>query len=879
MRPLSCKSDAGRRQAVRDAVLSGFDTVEVDRTQTRLTVTFLGRAPDWIAKENLAVTGGRRERGIVVTDAWIEPAEADDLDDEMIVIVDRPGDYSTYRLEIVDLDEKGRRTGKLPVDFDPRYAGIDFSFKTDCGGDQDPADVPSCPEPAFAAPAISYLAKDYQTFRQLILDRMALTAPEWTERHVPDLGITLVEILAYVADDLSYYQDAVATEAYLDTARLRESVRRHARLVDYRLDEGCSASGWARLTIEGAESIALDGQDIAFATALPGSKPAVLPMHEAETLLSESVAVFEPDAAVGEIVVRHDHDVMSFYAWGEDECCIPKGATTATLLDPGRIPDPEPARPQGYESPYGECEEEPAPLDIEAGVAEGRWHKLDLRSGDVLILAEVIGPRTGKAADADPAHRHPVRLTSVVPGWDPLTRQLVVEIAWCPEDALPFPLCLSTTTEPAHNCIPIHDVSVAWGNIVPVGHGRRVEQDFDPVGTDRIDEECPQPCSPAEVRIVPRRFRPRLRDGHLSFVPPSLTAPPPHGCGGCGPYAATRRSEWDGTPALPAIILQGRTEADGPVLRWTARGDLLDSGPDDRHFVVETDDEDGATLRFGNGINGAEAAAGMLFRAVYRTGSGTAGNIGRDTLAHILWRKESPGDTDLAVTNPLAMRGGRAPESIASAKLRAPFQYRGRLERAITGEDYAAIVMRDFGAVVQRAAASLRATGVRIEVQVAIDPRGRAEADPELLDCIARHLERYRRIEHDVRVVPARQVPIHLDLTVCVEPDRLREHVGRAVAEALGAGVTRTGALGFFHPDALSFGESVALSRIVAAVHAVEGVAEVKINLLNRLYEAPDDEDFAKGLLTIAPTEIARLDQDPDAPENGKLDLDMRGGR
>ncbi len=90
-------------------------------------------------------------------------------------------------------------------------------------------------------PEINYLAKDYGTFRQLMLDRLALIMPDWRERHVPDLNITLVELLAYVGDYLSYYQDAVATEAYLDTARQRISVRRHARLVDYRLHEGVNA--------------------------------------------------------------------------------------------------------------------------------------------------------------------------------------------------------------------------------------------------------------------------------------------------------------------------------------------------------------------------------------------------------------------------------------------------------------------------------------------------------------------------------------------------------------------------------------------------------------------------------------------------------------
>ena len=34
------------------------------------------------------------------------------------------------------------------------------------------------------------------------------------------------------------------TEAYLDTARRRISVRRHVRLVDYPMHEGCNARAW-----------------------------------------------------------------------------------------------------------------------------------------------------------------------------------------------------------------------------------------------------------------------------------------------------------------------------------------------------------------------------------------------------------------------------------------------------------------------------------------------------------------------------------------------------------------------------------------------------------------------------------------------------------
>jgi hypothetical protein len=54
------------------------------------------------------------------------------------------------------------------------------------------------------------------------------------DREADDLAITLSEIMAAASDLIAYYQDRVAGEAYLNTARKRRSIRDHARLVDYR---------------------------------------------------------------------------------------------------------------------------------------------------------------------------------------------------------------------------------------------------------------------------------------------------------------------------------------------------------------------------------------------------------------------------------------------------------------------------------------------------------------------------------------------------------------------------------------------------------------------------------------------------------------------
>jgi predicted phage baseplate assembly protein len=329
---------------------------------------------------------------------------------------------------------------------------------------------------------------------------------------------------------------------------------------------------------------------------------------------------------------------------------------------------------------------------------------------------------------------------------------------------------------------------------------------------------------------------------------------------------------------LRAVRYAGVRTAAGAASLWRPRLDLLDSDPQDAHFVVEMAEDGSAGLRFGDGVSGRAPVAGERFFAFYRVGNGPIGNIGADALRHLVFRNNFPDGVTLTVTNPLPAQGGTAPEPTADGKLRAPQLFRSRLERAIAAEDYAAIAMRDFPASVQRAAATLRATGVRSEVQVAIDSFGVSDPPQSLLDCIAAHLERYRRIGHDVRVVPARKVPIDLALRVCVTPGHVAEQVLTELREVLGPRLDRSNRPGLFNPDALTFGEGVMTSRILAAAHRVPGVAHAEVTRLERLFEGPDGE-LEAGILKLGPLELARLDQDRDAPENGRLSLTMETGQ
>src|SRR5208337_1380698 len=153
----------------------------------------------------------------------------------LVVRTDKAGDFSPYTLRLVN-DVTEALAG-----FDPQLAEIAFSFKVECGPDFDCAPMADCAPETPTPPPINYLAKDYGSFRTLLLDRLRQLMPSWQGASEADIGVVLAELIAYVGDQLSYQQDAVATEAYLGTARSRISLRRHARLVDYRISEGCNA--------------------------------------------------------------------------------------------------------------------------------------------------------------------------------------------------------------------------------------------------------------------------------------------------------------------------------------------------------------------------------------------------------------------------------------------------------------------------------------------------------------------------------------------------------------------------------------------------------------------------------------------------------------
>ena len=100
--------------------------------------------------------------------------------------------------------------------------------------------------------AVVFRAGTYSSFRLSMLQRIA-SMPALSALHTrsdDDYAVTLLDMWATIADILTFYQERVANEGYLRTARLRDSILRMARLLDYHLKPGVAATTLLAFTLD-----------------------------------------------------------------------------------------------------------------------------------------------------------------------------------------------------------------------------------------------------------------------------------------------------------------------------------------------------------------------------------------------------------------------------------------------------------------------------------------------------------------------------------------------------------------------------------------------------------------------------------------------------
>ena len=271
---------------------------------------------------------------------------------------------------------------------------------------------------------------------------------------------------------------------------------------------------------------------------------------------------------------------------------------------------------------------------------------------------------------------------------------------------------------------------------------------------------------------------------------------------------------------------------------WTHVDGFAESGPEDRHFLLdpvtgevclgpEVREPDGTLRRFG-----AVPPKGAVLRLRrYRTGGGRQGNVARAALCVL---KSSIPYVD-RVENRAAAHGGVDGEDIENAKRRGPMALHSR-SRAVTLDDYVELA-REAAPEVARVrcvpAGDGAAGGVRVLVVPAVQQEdgGRLRLEQlvpaeSTLASIAAHLEQRRTIGARVTIQP----PVYQGITVVA---RLRprsrtipQQVQAAALEALDR---------WFHPlrggpdgSGWPFGRPAHIGDVYSVLQRVRGVEYIE---------------------------------------------------
>lgn len=157
----------------------------------------------------------------------------------------------------------------------------------------------SRPAPDPAGPVLDHTARDYDGLLAAMRDLIPAKLPEWRDHaNEADFGNVLLELFAHVADILSYYQDRVADESFLGTARSRRSVIHHLRLIGYELATAAPAATVLALSVPATvtETVTVD-RGAAFATRSLRDRPSVRFEYTGETPLTVDFGRLEADAS------------------------------------------------------------------------------------------------------------------------------------------------------------------------------------------------------------------------------------------------------------------------------------------------------------------------------------------------------------------------------------------------------------------------------------------------------------------------------------------------------------------------------------------------------------------------------------------------------
>jgi hypothetical protein len=806
---------------------NGIDYVEVAAADQRtLRVHFLnavpvagslgtaGSPPGSGATGAVTITGG----AVIAPVAVLPVDEATDWSFDsaarpvLTVRVKAAGDFSIYRLAIVSSV------------LDPFFASVPFSFKAGCPSDFDCQQPPApCPPPETLDVPIDYLAKDFSSFVQALSEFSTQRYPAWLERSEADIGMVVMEVLAAMGDELSYFQDRIAGESLLATATQPVSLLHLARLVDYEPAPATVASVLLQLDVyPGTTTISTSVHCQALA---PGGG-----LIDFEVGLGLADTSGAPAPLVDARWNRYRAGAANLvpYWWDESNQRLPAGSTSLDIqewgfgLTAGQSLLIDTTGPTGAEPPVREVVvTERAPEEL-----------LDPVFGVQLTRVTLIAPTTanhdlarttyaGNLVQATQGLR--TTETFTIPGdaddgggdssgRAPTTTAALVRLGanWTPSDPTPsYFYCLANGP-------------LAWiaGN----------------------DTDADLPARPEIVLSAHGTTTPWQWVRWLLDAGPEDTA-----------FTLTPEQY---SPVLTASRYQ---EQDQKTVRST---------------WFDYDGGNGTTIRFGDGTFGSLPTPGRSFQVLYRVGGGTAGNVPADTIT--ILAADPANAYIVSCTNPFPAAGGTDAETPQQIRDRAPQAFQANPLSVVSPADYVAAAQSL--PWVAQAGTTFRWTGSWLTALSAADPVATGQPTLPEIAALTDLLNRRRLAGYESYVLPPRYDSLDVQITLSANPAYFAADVEAAVLTALRPGQLPGGAVGFFDHSRWGFGTPLDSSALLVAIQARTGVDGVT-QVLFRQRGLRSGWTPLPETLTLAADQVLRVDDDPNHPEAGSLRVIVNGGK
>ena len=477
---------------------------------------------------------------------------------------------------------------------------------------------------------LDYLVRDYPGFRELMLNILAGTQTTWAQRSAADLGVMLVELLAAELDQLSYATDRVSAEMYLESARLRDSVRQHAALGGYAMFPGAADDGLQHVRLRLSRALAMP-QGARIVSDAPLDDPLTFETTE-DVLIIPGLERLSLDqtAAAGDTMLSLSgaEDLQAQGLAADALMLISDGAYSESVriasVSPSSVELTEPLR--YYHPPQREV----------------LCNIVPIRQGRTLAWAQ-LGIGGASLEDVSPERLLQLRLQQL--------RELSA---------------LAGQQRSRMSPEQRADLQVIQRAIAAEVAALRAVGEPELIGDMGRESD-------ANLQAAARGLC--LLLSALGLAPPAHLAPSSR-----VPWPGQRLALPVDQPHLwvdgePTIRVRVRAAAHDPWVAWSWTPELLESAPDSRHFTLEWEQDRQVRLRFGDGIQGALLPPGATVEARWVSGQPGAPPVGRGQLRRVELRDgELEQPSVLSTTNPVATRGGVGPEPLDEVRRAVPNQ-------------------------------------------------------------------------------------------------------------------------------------------------------------------------------------------------------------